>query len=245
MSTLHRPGAGPSIGVPLSDGQRLDRATFLALYEQTAPDVKAELIGGVVHMGSPVGYLHGDVCLLAGHWLSHYSIRTPGVSGSLDATTVLDDLGVPQPDLSLRILPEYGGQTHYTGKLIAGAPELVMEVADSSRSVDLGEKRADYERAEVLEYVVVALDPGEVFWYVRRGARLAAPDCLLIPTASTGHFVFPGLWPARKPSWPRRNCDRDRDAGARPGHSGARRIRRRSETRAVAASKQPRSDVAK
>ncbi len=67
-----------------------------------------------------------------------------------------------------------------------------MEVADSSRPVDPGEKRADYERAGVLEYVVVALDPGEVFWHVRRGARLerltADPDGLYRSQA------FPGLW---------------------------------------------------
>jgi len=36
----------------------MDRATFHELYEQMPPGVKAELIGGVVHMPSPVGIDH-------------------------------------------------------------------------------------------------------------------------------------------------------------------------------------------
>jgi hypothetical protein len=189
MSTIHRPGTGQ---VSLRDGQHLDRAAFLALYEQTPPGVKAELIGGVVHMGCPVGYRHGDKFMLAGYWLNHYSARTPGLAVSGDATTVLDDQSVPQPDVSLRILPTYGGRTRPLGKLLGGAPELLVEVSDTSRATDLGDKRIDYERAGVLEYIVVALDPDEVIWHVRRGDRLERmppdPDGLYRSTA------FPGLW---------------------------------------------------
>jgi Uma2 family endonuclease len=198
MSTIHRTGPGaaantnPIERAPLHDGQRLDSAAFLALYEQTAPGVKAELIGGVVHMGSPVGYGHGDAVKLMALWVGYYEARTPGVTGSCDATSILDDQGVPQPDVSLRILPGHGGQTHYVGKLIGGAPELVVEVADSSRPVDLGSKLADYERAGVLEYIVVALDPDEVYWHVRRNDRLEriAPD----PDGLYRSQAFPGLW---------------------------------------------------
>jgi Uma2 family endonuclease len=198
MSTIHRTGPGAAASTnpvelaPLHDGQRLDSAAFLALYEQTAPDVRAELIGGVVYMGSPVGYRHGDFVKLMTLWFGYYELRTPGVTGSCDATTVLDDLGVPQPDISLRILPAYGGQTHYVGKLIGGAPELVVEVADSSHPVDLGSKLADYERAGVLEYIVVALDSDEVYWHVRRNGRLEriAPD----PDGLYRSQTFPGLW---------------------------------------------------
>jgi Uma2 family endonuclease len=198
MSTIHRigPGAAGSTNpielAPLNDRQRPDSAAFLALYEQTARGVKAELIGGVVHTVSSVGYPHGDFVRLMALWVGYFELCTPGVTGSCGATTVLDDQGVAQPDVSLRILPAYGGQTHYAGKLLGGAPELVVEVADSSRPEDLGSKLADYERAGVLEYIVAALDPLEVYWNVRRNGRLEriAPDADGLYRSQ----AFPGLW---------------------------------------------------
>ncbi len=54
---------------------------------------------------------------------------------------------------------------------IVGAPELVIEVARSSRSYDLNEKKAEYEQAGVLEYIVVELEPDRVHWFVRRDGR--------------------------------------------------------------------------
>jgi Uma2 family endonuclease len=104
----------------------------------------------------------------------------------------MDELGVPQPDAQLRILPECGGQTRDTDQFIVGAPELVVEVAKSSRTIDLGDKRADYERAGVREYVEVALEPGEVYWHIRRGRKLVR----VRPGRDGLHRskVFPGLW---------------------------------------------------
>src|SRR5262249_2389194 len=128
----------------------------------------------------------------AGTWLDLYEIRTPGVEALQNVSTALDELGEPQPDVSLRILPEYGGQSHNAGKIIGGAPELVVEVADASRLIDLGAKRVDYERTGVREYIVVALDPDEVFWHVRREDRLVR-----IPSDADGLYrseCFPGLW---------------------------------------------------
>ena len=57
---------------------------------------------------------------------------------------------------------------------------------------DLGAKKEDYERAGVLEYLVVELEPDEVHWFVRRGGRFEE----LRPgrTASLRSEVFPGLW---------------------------------------------------
>ena len=143
-------------------------------------------------MTGPVGYRHGKNDINAGTWLNLYQFRTPGVQALQNASTALDDLGEPQPDVSLRILPEYGGQSHNLGNIVGGAPELVVEVSASSRAIDLGAKLADYERAGVLEYVVFALDPDEVFWYARRGDRLVR-----LPPDADGLFRserFPGLW---------------------------------------------------
>jgi Uma2 family endonuclease len=177
---------------PLAAGQRLGQAEFLRRYEVTPPGFKAELIGGVVHVPSPVSRPHGRGSFCLTTWLGHYRARTPGVDGLENATTVMDELGVPQPDAQLRILPECGGQTRDEGQYVAGAPELVVEVARSSRSIDLGDKRADYERAGVREYLVVTLDPDEVHWYVRRAKRLVR-----VRPGRDGLYrskAFPGLW---------------------------------------------------
>ena len=84
------------------------------------------------------------------------------------------------------------GRTQNKKGFIHGAPELVVEVAKATRYVDLGPKLADYQRAGVLEYVVRAIDPDEIFWYgQKRGAlvqRLIGGDGLYRST------VFPGLW---------------------------------------------------
>ena len=55
----------------------------------------------------------------------------------------------------LWIPAELGGQVTIDERgYIRGAPELVVEIARSSRAFDLGPKKADYERAGVLEYLV-------------------------------------------------------------------------------------------
>jgi Uma2 family endonuclease len=105
---------------------------------------------------------------------------------------MLDDLGELQPDAQLRILPECGGQSRNEGNYVGGAPELVVEVARTTRFLDLGPKWAEYERAGVREYVVVALDPDEVLWHVLREGRFVA-----VPPGPDGLFrseVFAGLW---------------------------------------------------
>jgi Uma2 family endonuclease len=190
MSTVQRqlPATVPS----LVAGQRLDQAEFLRRYEATPPDFKAELIRGVVHVASPVGREHGRSSADTITWLGLYRARTPGVAVLDNATTALDDLGVPQPDAQLRILPECGGQTRDEGKIITGAPELVVEIADTSRKTDLGDKRADYERTGVQEYLVISLDPKDLVCHIRRDDKLVR-----IPPSADGLYrstVFPGLW---------------------------------------------------
>ena len=178
---------------PLVDGQRLHRAEFHARYEAMPPETRAELIGGVVHiMTSPVGHPHGTTHAIVVTWLTLYWFRTPGVEVADNTSTALDELGEPQPDALMRILPSRGGQTHDFGNIIGGGPELVVEVAASWRAIDLGAKRADYERAGVLEYLVVTLAPDDVFWHARREGRLVRvpPD----PDGLYRSEAFPGLW---------------------------------------------------
>ncbi len=191
MSTASpRPVSPPA--PPLADGQRMDRATFHARYEATPEHVRAQLIEGVVYMSCPQTHGHDRPNFLALMWVGHYEHSTPGVMAHGDATWLMDDQAEPEPDAVLRILPERGGQSRVEGKYLAGAPELVIEVSYSTKATDLGPKRRDYERADVIEYVVVTVDPDEVIWHEAGAGGLArvAPG----PDGLYRSRTFPGLW---------------------------------------------------
>jgi hypothetical protein len=177
---------------PLVEGQRLDQPTFHALYEAMPPGTRAELIDGVVYLPGPIGIEHGRAQVSVIMWLDYYAEQTPGVQVLDHATTILGWSSEPQPDGLLRIKPECDGRTQDTKGFIHGPPELVAEVAKATRYIDLGPKLADYQNAGVLEYVVHAIDPDEIFWYGQEQGslvqRLIDEDGLYRST------VFPGLW---------------------------------------------------
>jgi hypothetical protein len=192
MSTVER--AQPkTLLKPLVAGQRLAQPTFHKRYEAMPPETRAELVGGFVYMPSPLRQDHGKEDRNIGGWLFYYQMCTPGVDGEDNATVKLDRKGEPQPDCQLRIPKELGGRTSVDDDgYITGAPELVAEIARSSRHFDLNAKKTDYERAGVLEYVVVELEPNRVHWFIRRRDRFED-----LPPGPDGIYrseVFPGLW---------------------------------------------------
>ncbi|HEY1375849.1 MAG TPA: Uma2 family endonuclease [Gemmataceae bacterium] len=178
---------------PLENGDHLDQKTFHARYEAMPENVKAELIGGRVYVvASPVLIPHGRPHGRLVAWLSNYQTATPGTDVFDNTSTILGGDSEPQPDACLLILPACGGQTREDDDWLTGTPELIVEVASSSESYDLHEKRDDYERYGVREYVVYAVRQRRVYWWVRRGNRYEE----LSPGAD-GVFrseTFPGLW---------------------------------------------------
>ena len=177
---------------PLVEGQRLDQPTFHERYEAMPPGTRAELIDGVVFMPSPAGIEHGAASVPVIVWLDYYAELTPGLQVADNATAILGRRSEPQPDGMLRILPEFGGRTRVVKKFLTGPPELVTEISHTTRYVDLGPKLKDYEKAGVLEYLVRAIEPDEVFWFVREGDVLVER-----PPGEDGLFRsvhFPGLW---------------------------------------------------
>jgi Putative restriction endonuclease len=190
MSTTDREA---QVALPwLVEGERLDRATFHERYEAMPEETRAELIGGVVYMASPLGLRHGQANVPVIVWLSYYAEFTPGVQVLDNASVFLDDYGEPQPDVALRILPEFGGRTRDEGKYYAGGSELIVEVSDSTLKKDLGPKLADYERAGVPEYIVLGVDPPVVRWHVRKEGHLVevGPDADGLYRST----IFAGLW---------------------------------------------------
>jgi Uma2 family endonuclease len=190
MSTVDRPQ--PRILPPLIAGQRLDQPTFHERYAAMPQSTRAELINGVVYMPSPLRNKHGETDRHVGGWLFLYKRSTPGVMSPANATTKLGIDSEPQPDGQLRIPAELGGQTRVENEYIVGAPELVVEIGNSSRSYDLNAKKSAYEKAGVLEYLFVGLEPEEIRWFVRRDGIFQEN-----PPGQDGIHrseVFPGLW---------------------------------------------------
>ena len=190
MSTTDR--EAPVATAWLVDGERLDRVTFHERYAAMPEEVRAELIGGVVSMASPLGLRHSQSDSRASFWLNCYAAHTPGVEVLPNASVFLEDYGELQPDLVLRILPESGGRTLNEGAFYANGPELVVEISDSTLRKDLGLKLRDYERAGVPEYIVFGTDPPIVRRHALRSGKLVE-----VGPHADGIYrsdVFPGLW---------------------------------------------------
>ena len=199
MSTVDR--TQPRTLPLLVDGQRLDRPTFHERYAAMPGRTRAELVGGVVSMPSPLRSGHGDMDHYLGFWVVRYRQFTPGLASSANATTQLGDDSETQPDSQLRIPEELGGLTRIVDGYITGPPELIIEVGHSSRAYDLGPKKDDYEKAGVPEYLFVGVDPDEVRWFVRReGGSRRWPRARMGPTARRSS---PGSGSTRRPSSPR------------------------------------------
>lgn len=175
----------------LHSGDQFSRADFHRLYTVMPEDFRAELIGGTVYVASPLRRRHGTNHLPLGTLFFTYEARTPGVECADNTTILLGDDSEPQPDLLLRILPEHGGQTTTTAEdYIAGPPELIAEIAHSSRALDLHGKRDDYRRYGVKEYLVLCLQERQLRWFNLAADVERVPDVAGICRMET----FPGLW---------------------------------------------------
>jgi len=184
--------AAATLPIVLREGDRLDAAEFLRRWDGM-PDLKhAELIGGIVFMPSPVSRGHGIYQMKLGAWAFFYTEHTPGCQVSGEATWVMGPRDVPQPDVALQILPEYGGQSGDSGEFFGGAPELVIEISNSSSSRDLGIKLELYRSAGVKEYITILLQPNRIIWrqLFRGRYKDIAPDSKGLLRS----HVFPGLW---------------------------------------------------
>ena len=193
MSALTIPGGmkDSTNGTPrLREGDRLSQPEFHRRYLQYSGHVKFELVGGVVYMASPLSRPHSDYDGKIGLVLELYACDTPGTHVLHNATTILGEKSEPQPDLGLRILPEYGGQSRNQEKYVGGPVELIAEIAVSSRAIDLHAKRDDYKKAGVVEYLVVCVESRELFWFHFPDDTRLSPDRKGVLRSK----VFPGLW---------------------------------------------------
>jgi hypothetical protein len=175
---------------PLAAGDKLTRAEFLRRWE-AHPEIKnAELLGGIVYLPSPVSVQQGDMDGDVGTCLGTYRAATPGTACGHNTTSfILED--TPQPDINLRILPDYGGSSWVEDKYLHGVPELLTEVCRSSVAYDLHVKLELYQAAKIPEYLAILLYEQEVRWHVLGNGQyqLLSPDA----DGLLRSRVFPGL----------------------------------------------------
>lgn len=177
----------------LENGDRLTRAEFERRYDAMPDLKKAELIKGIVYMPSPVRHKkHSEPNTDLVTWLGTYRAATPGLETGVNGTIRLDDENDPQPDAMLRLPAQLGGQSRLDEEdYIVGPPELVVEIASSSVSYDLHDKKDIYGQHGVQEYIAWRTEDREIDWF-----RLKDNQYVKVEPDEEGIIessVFPGL----------------------------------------------------
>jgi Uma2 family endonuclease len=185
--------ATPPPILPIENGDRLTRDEFERRYEAMPHLKKAELIEGVVYVPAAVRYKkHGRPHSAIVSWLGLYSAATLKVDCADNTTIRLDLDNEPQPDALLRIDEAHGGQSSISDDdYVEGAPELIVEIAASTASYDLHDKRKVYRRNGVQEYLVWRVVDRAFDWF-----SLQSGDYVLLEPDSEGVIrsrIFPGL----------------------------------------------------
>lgn len=173
----------------LENGAMMSRVEFHRLYEECEGLRKVELIEGVVYMPSPEKVEeHSRQQGMLFHWLRSYQeLREGEVEAVPGGSVYLDDDNEPIPDGMLyRLRPD-----RFIDGYIDGAPDLVIEIANSSVSRDLHQKMEAYRRNGVEEYIVWRVRNGAIDWFQLRGGQYVqrTPDALGIIESEQ----FPGL----------------------------------------------------
>lgn len=191
MRSADRLKSPPETAPLLVTGDRMTQREFHRRYETYPEDIKFELIGGIVYMTSPLRWRHGRYHVKLATVFGRYEEATPGVEAGDNATTILGEESEPQPDLAVRILPECGGRSRLNAKeYVVGPPELVAEIAYSTRAIDLHLKRNDSQQAGVIAYLVVCLEEQELHWFHFPTGSPLRPNRQGIYQSR----VLPGLW---------------------------------------------------
>jgi Uma2 family endonuclease len=176
--------------LPLHSGDRLTRAEFHRRYLASPETTRAELVGGVVYVSSPVSPRHAQLHGRIVGWLAAYQARHREIQLYDNVTVLLDARNEVQPDACL-VIEGPGGPRLVPDSHVEGAPQLVVEVAVSSASYDLHDKKEAYRRNGVCEYVVWRVLDQAIDWLrLREGAyERIEPDERGVVESAT----FPGL----------------------------------------------------
>ena len=154
---------------PLVEGDRLDQPEFHRRYEAMPPETRAELIDGVVYMPSPVGVEHGESSGDVVTWLGVYrrGPRACRCSMAPQRSSVAKASPSPTfrcgsgPSMEVGLRPSEGSfKCARTGRRGRQGHALHRPWSQAQR----------LRTAGVLEYIVRAHHPDDVFWMSWRSA---------------------------------------------------------------------------
>ena len=91
-SKLSAAGSFPSRPLPLESGEFMHSREFLRRYERMPQLKQAELVEGVIHMGSPVSVRQAKLGALVQGWLVAYARRQPEPEVHTNATVILESV---------------------------------------------------------------------------------------------------------------------------------------------------------
>ena len=174
--------------LPFENGDMMSREEFHRLYSECPGLERVELIEGVVFLPSPIRFQgHTREQGLMFRWLADYADLHDGVVASLPTSVLLDDVNEPEPDVVLF----RDGPGAFKDGYLAKAPELIVEIAASSASRDLHQKKDAYERNGVREYIVWRTRDEAIDWF-----RLVNGSYVLVAPGADEEIEsveFPGL----------------------------------------------------
>src|SRR5262245_47183796 len=98
MSTLRQSRRNAPPPPELHSGDRMTQKEFHRIYQMMPKHFKAELIGGIVYVASPLKRPHATHHTPLSGLFWTYEGHTPGVETGDNATVVLSDESEPQPD---------------------------------------------------------------------------------------------------------------------------------------------------
>ena len=153
----------PSLrGLPFDNGDVMTREEFHRMYSECGDLERVELIEGVVYLPSPIrleGHAAEQKLILS--WLEAHCDKHAGATWLPSTTLNLDDRNEVEPDALL-----VKGEVPIDSEgYLAKVPELVVEIARSSRARDLHQKKRAYERNGVGEYIVWDTERGILYWF--------------------------------------------------------------------------------
>jgi Uma2 family endonuclease len=205
MSIVDRP-APMSPTVPQAGSPRQAPIT-LAMYDRMiaagvfdpAEMHPLELIGGQLHMMSPIGDRHADAVAFLTRWSGQHTDASRMLVWVQNPLSIPGSESVPQPDLAWVTLRRYADRRPLPEEV-----SLLIEVADTSLEFDTTVKAALYAAAGIVDYWVVDLVSRSVIVFreprpggyesrsTHRGDQLVRPLALPEAALSPAEFFLPG-----------------------------------------------------
>jgi Uma2 family endonuclease len=155
----------------LRNGDFLQRAEFHRRYRELDERHGVQLIEGTVYLPSRVPMRHAEAHGKLIAWLGVYALERPALQALPQVTLLLDDVNELEPDAVL-----YRDAPHRVSAddFLVGAPELIVEIAYTARSIELHQKKRAYARNGVGEYVVWRVLDEAIDWFELREGEYVA-----------------------------------------------------------------------